>query len=54
MKHEFRDGARAIALGASIVVGLMAPAAARDPGVGVGAPGAGVRDPHGSRSAEFR
>ncbi len=45
MKQRIRQLARALAAGAVMIAGLAGPAAARDPGVGVGAPGAGVRDP---------
>jgi hypothetical protein len=45
MKHGFRYRARALALGTLLLAGLAGTASARDPGVGVGAPGAGVRDP---------
>ena len=41
MKYEFRQCAGALAMGA-LMMGLAGPAAARDPGVGVGAPGVGV------------
>ena len=45
MKQPIRQLARALAVGAVVMTGLAGPVAARDLGVGVGAPGAGVRDP---------
>jgi len=43
MKNGFRRGA--IAMGTVMFMGLAGPAAALDPGVGVGAPGVGAVDP---------
>jgi len=45
MKYPFRQYAGALAMGAVMITWWAGPAAALDPGVGVGAPGAGVRDP---------
>ena len=56
MKYGIRQGAGALTMGVAMMLGLAGPAAAVDPGVGVGkpgpgvtrgvgAPGAGVRDP---------
>ena len=40
MRFELRQGA--LAVGAAMMLGLVGPAAAVDPGVGVGKPGPGV------------
>jgi len=47
MRQTGRRDARVLAIGAAIVLGLagVGGAAARGPGVGVGAPGPGTRDP---------
>ena len=56
MKYGFRQGAGALTLGVTMMLGLAGTVAAVDPGVGVGrpgpgvtrgvgAPGVGVRDP---------
>jgi hypothetical protein len=45
MKYGFMQPARTTAIGVVMLVGLIGAAVARDPGLGVGAPGVGVRDP---------
>jgi hypothetical protein len=42
MRYGFRHGARALAMSAAMMLGLVGTAAAVDPGVGVGKPGPGV------------
>ena len=45
MKRACRRCTAALVTGASMLMGLVGPVSALDPGVGVGAPGMGVRDP---------
>jgi len=45
MNDASRRRTRRVAIGAALLLGLCGAAAARDPGIGIGAPGPGVRDP---------